>query len=67
MPVGSQSLDRADRRAVVAVIGVVVVLDDQGAGALRPGDDRGAGVRREDRAGRPLVGGGEDHGVGSTR
>ena len=34
--VGSEALQRADRRAVVAVLGVVVVLDDQRVALARP-------------------------------
>ena len=39
--VGRQPLDRADRLAVVAELGVVVVLDDRPAPALGPRDEGG--------------------------
>ena len=63
-PVGLEALHGADRGAVVAVLGVVVVLDHERPGAPRPGEHRGAGLGREHAAGRPLVRGGEDQGVG---
>ena len=63
-PVGIEALHRADRGAVVAVLGVVVVLEHQRAGSLRPGEHRGARLRGEHAAGRPLVRRGEDQDVG---
>ena len=61
--VGFEALQRADRRAVVAVLGVVVVLDGEGVAVAQPGEQRGAALGGEDGAGRVLVGGGEDDGV----
>ena len=53
-PVRRDALQCADGRPVVAVFGVVVVLDDQMAGA-RPFHERGAPGGREHHAGRRLV------------
>ena len=50
-PVGREALERADRRAVVAVLGVVVVLDHEPA----PGEQRAPALRGEHRARRELV------------
>ena len=58
-----ETLDGADRLAVVAELGVVVVLDDQRAAADGPVDEGGATLGREDGAGRVLVGGGDDDAV----
>ncbi len=63
-PVRGEALHGADRRAVVAVFGVVVVLDDQRVALAGPRDDRGAFGGGQHGAGRPLVGRGQDHGVG---
>ena len=54
-----QPLQRADRRAVVAVLGVVVVLDDQRVVLGRPGEQLRPPLGAEHRAGRELVGGRE--------
>ena len=62
--VGCQALDRPDGLAVVAVLGVVVVLEDQPVPALRPGHERGTPLRGQDGPGREVVGGREDDGVG---
>ena len=61
--VGLEALQRADRRAVVAVLGVVVVLDGKGVAVAEPGEQRGAALAGEDGAGGVLVGGREDDGV----
>ena len=61
--VRAETLDRADRFAVVAELGVVVVLDDRPAAALGPGQERRPPLRREDAAGRVLVRGGHDDGI----
>ena len=45
--VGPQALQRADRGAVVAELGVVVVLDDQRVVRSRPLPERDAPLRRE--------------------
>jgi hypothetical protein len=59
-PPGVESLDRADRGAVVAELRVVVVLDDQAPGPRRPLHERGAARWRHHHPGRELVGG-ADH------
>ena len=56
--VRAEALDRADRLAVVAELGVVVVLDDHGAAPRRPVGEaraavRAAGRRRSGTGGRP--------------
>ncbi|MFG3698722.1 hypothetical protein ACGF5C_12510 [Micromonospora sp. NPDC047620] len=58
--VGQHGAQGGHRRPVVAVLGVVVVLDDQAAG---PGPRRelAAAVAAEHHAGRELVGRGEQH------
>ena len=61
-----ESLQGADRHAVVAKLGVVVVLDDQPL-LLGPLDQGGASLRREHRAGRELVRGSEQHRRGLRR
>ena len=63
--VGVEALHRTDRCAVIAVLGVVVVLDDQRGGLLRPGQDGGTRLRREHTAGGPLMRGGEDEHIGA--
>ena len=63
-PVGIQALHGADRSAVIAVFGVVVVLEDQRPGPLRPPEHRGARLGREHAPGRPLVRRSEDKDVG---
>ena len=62
-PIGREALERADRHAVVAELGVVVVLDDQGVAAARPGDELAAPARVERRAGRIRVRGRDQHGA----
>ena len=62
--VGLEALERADGRAVVAVLGVVVVLDRERVAVAQPGEQRGAALAGEHGAGRVLVGGGDDDGVG---
>ena len=61
--VGREALQRSDRLAVVAELGVVVVFEDQRAAVARPGDKRRAALGRQDGAGRELVGGGDGDGV----
>ena len=63
-PVGIQALHGADRSAVVAVFGVVVVLEDQRPGSLRPPEHGGARLGGEHAPGRPLVRWSEDEDVG---
>jgi hypothetical protein len=53
---------RRDRRAVVAVLGVVVVLDDEQPGA-GPREQGAAALGGQDDAGRVLVGRGDEHRV----
>ena len=53
-PLGRETLQRADRDAVVAVLRVVVVLDDQ-AFVAGPVDERRAPLRAQHGAGRKLV------------
>ena len=62
--VRGKPVERPDRLAVVAVLGVVVVLEDQRVAILRPGDERRPPLRRQDRAGRELVSRRDDDGVG---
>ena len=61
--VGREPLQRPDRRAVVAVLGVVVVLDHDPA----PRQQRPPPLGREHRAGRELVRGRDEHRVGVER
>ena len=63
-PIGVEALQRADRRAVVAVLGVVVVLDRDRAALAQPAEQRGAALAAQHDAGRVLVGGCQHHGVG---
>ena len=58
--IGREPLQRADRLAVVAELGVVVVLDEDAVALARPGDRVAAAGRGEDDAGRGLVRRGED-------
>ena len=51
-----KALERADGRAVVAVLGVVVVLDRDRAGLAQPGQQRGPPFALEHNAGGMLVG-----------
>ena len=51
------SLEGPDRRPVVAVLGVVVVLDGDRAAGSQPGEQDRAPVAGQDRAGGVLVGG----------
>ena len=62
---GGEPLQRPDGLAVIAELGVVVVLQDGGVAGLRPGRDRPPAVRREDDAGRRLVSRGEHHRLGA--
>ena len=62
--VGREALQRAD--ALVAELGVVVVLDDQPVAALGPLDQRRAATRAQRDAGRELVRRGHDDGVGAA-
>ncbi len=62
-----QALERADRRAVVAVLGVVVVLDDQRVPLLGPAQQRGPPLGAEHDARRELVRGRDEHGAGVVR
>ena len=64
--VGREPLQRADRLAVVAELGVVVVLEHERARAPRPRDQRGAPLGGEDGAGRELVRGGDEGGVDAS-
>ena len=59
-PVGLESLEGADRRSVVAVLGVVVVLDHDRVVRAEPREQGRTPLAGEDGAGRVLVGGGED-------
>ena len=61
-PVGGHALQRADRAPVVAVLGVVVVLDHVAVDVARPADELVAPVGREHHAGRALVRRGDDDG-----
>lgn len=63
--IGRDSLQRADRCAVVAVLGVVVVLDHQ-VTASHPVQQRGATSGREHDTGRGLVGGRRQHRIGAA-
>ena len=62
--IGVQALDGADGCAVVAELGVVVVLEHQRARALRPCEYRRPRRRRQHAARRPLVRRREDEDVG---
>src|SRR5262249_60982163 len=53
------AVDRGDRVPLESVLAVVVVLDHEGAGALRPFEQRQATFEGQDRAGRELMGGGD--------
>ena len=55
-PLGVESLQRADGRAVVAEVAVVVVLDDQPVHGPRPVEEFGAPPRGVGDSGRELVG-----------
>ena len=61
-PLGIEALQRPDRRAVVAELGVVVVLDHQRAGRARPLEQPDPPVGRERGAGRVGVRGRQQHG-----
>ena len=63
--VGGQALQRADRVAVVAELGVIVVLDDDPAASAGPRDQLLAAVSGEHDAGGPLVGRGHQDGPGA--
>ena len=60
---GRETLEGADRVTVVAVLGVVVVLDHERPGGARPRQQRRPPRRREHDAGRELVRGRDQHGV----
>ena len=62
-----QPLEGGHRVAVVAVLGVVVVLHDQGVAAARPAHQGSPPLRRHHHAGRVLVGGRDDHRVHARR
>ena len=64
---GRQPLQGADRVAVVAVLRVVVVLDEDRVAIARPVQQRRAPRRREHGAGGELVRGRQDHGVDVER
>ena len=59
-PLGRETLERPDRPAVVAELGVVVVLDDQRILVLGPLEQRRATLRGHHRARRKLMRG-SDH------
>ena len=59
--VGRERLECADRAAVVAELAVVVVLDDEAAGAFRPAHDLEPPRGAERHADRELVRRGEQH------
>ena len=54
---------RPDRLAVVAVLGVVVVLEDERVAILGPGHERGPALGRHHRAGREVVGRSHDDSI----
>ena len=56
-----EALQGPDRLAVVAVLGVVVVLEHEGVAVGRPREQRGAPLGREHDAGRVLVRRGDEH------
>ncbi len=62
--VGRQTLQRADRCPVVAVLGVVVVLDDDRSALGGPANHRGPVPRGQDGPGGPLVRRRQDDGIG---
>ncbi len=64
---GVEVLEGADGLAVVAELAVVVVLQDQAAGAARPVDHGGPALRAQRPAERELVGRVEQHRVGVAR
>jgi hypothetical protein len=53
--VGLEALEGADRQAVVAVLGVVIVLDRDRVALSQPIEQGGAPLSREDGAGEKLV------------
>ncbi|GIF66197.1 hypothetical protein Ais01nite_42320 [Asanoa ishikariensis] len=63
-PVRVEALQSADRRAVVAVLGVVVVLHHDRVVLPRPTLHRRPGRRRQHATGRPLVGRSQHQRVG---
>jgi hypothetical protein len=58
-----ESLDRPDRFAVVAELGVVVVLDDERITLARPVEQLAASGAAHDDPGRELMGRGDENGV----
>ena len=64
-PVGGESLQRPDGLAVVAELGVVVVLEGSSVDLGCPRDQRVAPLGRQHHAGRALVGRGDDDGSGA--
>lgn len=65
--VGREALERPDGRPVVALLRVVVVLEDQRPAADGPGEERRAPLGRQDGAGRRLVGRRDEDAVGVAR
>ena len=63
-PVGVEALERSDGRAVVAVLGVVVVLDCDRVARAQPGQQGRSSLAGEHDAGGVLVGGRQHDGVG---
>ena len=57
-------MERSDRRAVVAVLGVVVVLDRDRVARAQPGQQGGSSLAGQHDAGGVLVGGRQHDGVG---
>ena len=63
--VRGEPLQGPDRWPIVAELGVVVVLDDEPIGGARPLQQRSTAGGREHDAGRELMGGRDEHRVGS--
>ena len=61
------ALQRRDRIAVIAILSVVVVFDDQPTPPASPGDQAGATSGAQHRASGVLVGGRENHGIDVRR
>ena len=62
-PLRREPLQRADRRAVVGVLGVVVVLEHEPVAVRRPREQRAAALGRHHGAGRELVRGRDEERV----